>query len=391
MDSRSGKGVGVQEVSLGSFTEEGGVSKISGAVAYGARNIEEDSSGRSAVGTEDGSEEKAAGERAYSEDAKLMGYIFWCSVASSRLTREELEEVFAEAALDEELLPGEISPRDAFRRAAKFAERRAKGLVEYLEGETDPRGSAGEEYEEAPRARVMVREVKAAGGREVRHVVREVVDGIGEHLEYRTVGSLSVEEGSLSIDLQVSREELTVPEATIVDSFSEYFEHELLHYDAYAMRRIVRHALSRCSPVTLNKQGGVYVVPRSRGRELAALERFVSGLRRRSGPGGATVWRVPLVDDSDYREQIEESLAEQVLAERDALISEMRHALGERGRMTEARKDGFIERWRKLRALVDDYREALEEESLELDGDLDIASRQIQSLLSDEEHSERGA
>lgn len=361
------------EITRDNITEREGVSSLAGAVAYGAGHVEE--------GVTDSPGDVIEGR---GESASLIGYIFWCSVASSRLTREELAEVFAESALDEAFMPGDISARDAFRRAAKSTEQKAGKLSEdldYGDSEVDPRGSTtdvDEEGESAPRARVMIREVKAASGREVRHVVREIVDDVGERLDYRTVGSLSVEDGRLTVSLEVEREDLTGPEATILETFSESFAYELEHYDAYAMRRIVRHALARCSPVALNKQGGVYVVPRSRNRELAALERFVVGLRSR---GGATVWRVPLVDDEAYREQIEESLSEQVLAEKDALISEMRHALGSKGRLTDARRDSFFKRMRRLQSLVDDYKEALDEEQLEIENDLSIAGRQLRNML----------
>src|SRR5829696_10392820 len=57
------------------------------------------------------------------EEVSLLGYLFWFSVSEAEVRRKDLIGAMGDAGLDEGFAPGEISARDAFRRATSSLQR----------------------------------------------------------------------------------------------------------------------------------------------------------------------------------------------------------------------------------------------------------------------------
>jgi hypothetical protein len=204
--------------------------------------------------------------------AAFLGHLFWYSISEAHAPRGELLSAMEDAGLEERFAPGEISARDAFRRATSSLELRKVALDAAAQGRLF--GT------ERRHANLLVRDVRS-GGAPVRQVVREVVDAVGVALDHRVVAQLELSGDRINaFPLTAS---LLPEERDLLDRAEDAFAFAKGHHDAGAVRRVVSCALAECSPVGLRTSGGVYFVPRDREPELRAIGRFVEEMKDRLG------------------------------------------------------------------------------------------------------------
>jgi hypothetical protein len=309
------------------------------------------------------------------EEVSLLGYLLWFSVSEVELSRDGLLGAMEDAGLDERFAPGEISARDAFRRATSSLQR---SRVPY-----DARSQTRLFGTERRHANLLVRDVRTTGASVVRQLVREVVDAVGATLEHRTVGQL---------ELSASGEMRAFPlapglleeEQEILHEAQAAFEEAKAHHDAGAIRRPIPRALSECSPVGLRASGGVYFVPRGHEPEVRAMERFVGELKDRLKEKAkrTLIMAVELVDREEYRDAIAASLDEQVSREANALIKEMGEILRKHSKITRRRQEDLFGRVRALKGAVAEYEALLEREINDARANLELAQKEAVSLLS---------
>src|SRR5215203_6890245 len=178
----------------------------------------------------------AGAAEAVPEEVSLLGYLFWYSVSEAEVRREDLIGAMADAGLEEGFAPGEISARDAFRRATSSLQRSRVPV--------DSRSQTRLFGTERRHANLLVRDVRTTGKSVVRQVVREVVDAVGATLEHRSVGQfeLSASGGMRTFPLAAG---LLEEEGEILGTARFAFERARTHHDAGAVRRTIQRALSR--------------------------------------------------------------------------------------------------------------------------------------------------
>src|SRR5215217_5162639 len=142
---------------------------------------------KEATGGATGAEVVAIGAEAAPEEVSLLGYLFWYSVSEADVRREDLIGAMVDAGLDEGFAPGEISARDAFRRATTSLQRSRVPI--------DARSQSRLFGTERRHANLLVRDVRTSGKCVVRQLVREVVDAVGATLEHCAVGQFELSAG----------------------------------------------------------------------------------------------------------------------------------------------------------------------------------------------------
>lgn len=306
-------------------------------------------------------EKLVAVEKIHGVEVKFLGFLTWFSIADCRITRPQLSGAFAAADIDEEMMPKEISPRDAFRRATKAGETKREdlGSGQYLN--------------------ILVRDVKSDQDQIVKQLVREVVDAKNIRLEYLPVCDLVYKNEDLHV---IPREIMNHHEQTARMNIEEAFETEKGHYNGRTIRDIVQDILRGCSPVAVRPSGGVYFVPEKHGDALKALQTFVREIDsykvtdRRS-----SLYMVPVVDAEEQRQMLQESLEDQVKNETETIVEEMTKMLKSGQKITQSAAQKYVERAKGLRNLVKEYSTVLEDQKLAAKINYELAIKEAMALL----------
>lgn len=253
-----------------------------------------------------------------SEQADLIGHLFWYSLSEMLIKPDELRKNMKAAGLDEGWMPRDIRLTDAFRRAtsSKLRQQMSAGAYEnYM-------------YREVASDKVMVE----------RHLVCETVDTKGRRLDYRKVAALVLDKKNGQIDCtsQTPLADQLAQEAVI--RFHIYRE----HYSGSVLRTTVMNILKSMSPTPVRPAGGVYFVPKAFEDRLAALCRFVRLMDR----GEAE--RIPLINTLDTRGMVTRQLHEH-------LTQTLRNC--EEGLTGGLRKDRVKEIIEDAKQIVSDYKQ----------------------------------
>jgi hypothetical protein len=328
------------------------------------------------------------------QQAEFLGHLLIISVENTHVTRQELEESLSEADIDEGHMPRRISPRDAFRKAARKAEETMRKVP--LGDPSLFGGPLG-----GPHANVLVREVKAQEEEIVRGVVREVVDSSNVRLSYTTVARVELgpsdrDSGTPPV-VSVRRlgapatdpggPELLPVEEGAIRQLIERYHHYREHYDSDAVRRVLLSLLYEGNPTPMRGNGGLYFVPRAHEEVTRGLVRLAGEIeeraaRRRASRGKLSVVPIPLVDEERYRDVVEDSLEERVEKQTRSLVKEMGEVLKKGRRVSDKRRNSYIDRVRALQADVAEYEELLRTEIAGARGGLKLAHRTAMSLLA---------
>lgn len=225
-------------------------------------------------------------------DEILLGrmVLFTISIPSSTvLTRDALEKRFVDSNLATALLPPQINPIDAFRKATS----RAKNTYELPDG---------------TKAEVLCRELASTKEYLRRQITREVRDSSKRQLRYAKAITCTYfrprlekgkpVRGSERIQINVDRTELSPEELAEMRKVRDEIEARYRHYydalDSDRVRATVRNYLIHLNAIEL--KGGVYFVHVSKSAELAALQEVINSL------GECRMNTIPIVDLPRERE-----------------------------------------------------------------------------------------
>ena len=231
------------------------------------------------------------------DDSVLLGKLVLFTITDEKITRQVLESRFLALGLDTDMLPPEIKPIDAFKKATSEAKEKYP-----LPGDRQ--------------AIVLCRDVNSTTEYVRRQITREVKDARARTLSYskaidctfyraRTVtdqnGRQRVQKGSERVQIKIDPTNLDAAELAAVkqiaknieDRYSEYYS----HLDGNRLRATVRDYLKHLNAIEI--KGGVYFVHINHSDELNRLSTLVSGLG-----GGCMMHTIPLVDIERERQMV---------------------------------------------------------------------------------------
>lgn len=211
------------------------------------------------------------------EDGNQLGNIFWYSITGEvEITRDSLHEKFNEIGIEENWLPNEIRPSDAFRRATRETQRKKVPT-------SNP--NVYKNY--------LVREVYSGTDMIQRNIVVEIVDQSGKRLDYEpkaTVMTLEKENNNFVIWVEDGEEYAGEMAKEAKNKFIKYVE----YYSSQQLRVMVSKYLGSLAPTSVRSNGGVYFVPRNYSNDLKKLE-ILCGELNSEGVS------IPMYDTSDNR------------------------------------------------------------------------------------------
>lgn len=309
-------------------------------------------------------------QQAKGVEIEYLGNLVWSTITDCSITFEQMKAAMEAAGIDPKYLPRTINPRDAFRRAIKTSEVRNEPL-------DDPTKVKPEEMRYL---NILPRQVRMDKDALVFQLVREVVDSKNQRLEYTPIVEYVLgADNALKVASMTTLDGPTWKRALALE---DEYQRCQDHYDGIRVRGIVTAIIEECRPVSVRPSGGVYFVPQAFDDRIEALREFVSRIAeygtttRRS-----TVRTIPVVDASEQRDMITESLEEQVEGGSQALIEEMTALLKSGKRITTTVAQKFIERVRGLGDLTKTYEEMLTVQSSKAASAIEVARLQAQALL----------
>ncbi len=292
-------------------------------------------------------------------EVEYLGCLLWSTVSSIlKIPTGDLKEALTESGL-EAFMPREIHPKDAFRRVTKL-----------LETKKEP-------YGENQYVNLLVRPI-SGGDKTVRQLVREVVDGKNVRLEYKPVIQFEMEGETLSIIPLVH--DLTSIEMEMIGKVPELHAEAMKHYDGKHIRYMFKSILKECNPVSVRPNGGVNFIPQKNINTVTAAKELAKRLNRYEG--NVKMWSVPVIDATEHREMVGESLEEQVIGGSNTLIEEMKEIIGDSSKQIGVRKaKGFADRIKKMKESVQEYEEMLEFQAIKANENLELAQQIAVKLM----------
>lgn len=292
-------------------------------------------------------------------DVEYLGCLLWSTVSDVlKIPAEDLKEALTKNGL-EKFMPRKINPNDAFRRVTKLFETRR------------------EPYGKNTYINLLVRSV-SSGNKNVRQLVREVVDGKNVRLEYKPVVQFEIEKENLSIIPLVN--DLTPQEIEIMNKLPGLHDEALHYYDGTHIRYVIKNILHVCNPVSVRPNGGVSFISQKNMKTIEAVKKLAKQLNEYQG--NVKMWSVPVIDAYEHREMIEESLEEQVLSGSNSLIREMREIIEDPGRTVGVKAaKGFADRIKEMKNTVAEYEDLLEYQAIKARENLELARRLAVKLM----------
>lgn len=294
-------------------------------------------------------------------EIEYLGSLVWSTVSDIlNIPIDDVKNALTEVGLDK-FMPRPINPRHAFRRVTKA-----------FEIKKSPYGK--DNY-----VNLLVRDVKYEGGEIVRQLVREVVDGQNKRLDYKPVLQLEIGEND-QIAITPLVKNLIPAEQAVVEQLPKAHEEALHNFDGTHIRYMFSNIMQQCNPVSVRPNGGVSFIPQKYAQRVNAAKALAKRLNGYSG--NVRMWSVPVIDATEHREMVEESLEEQITAGSLSLIEEMKTVMQDssRGPTTRMAK-GFADRVRKLKDAVTEYEELLETQATKARADLELAQVQAVKMM----------
>jgi hypothetical protein len=324
-------------------------------------------------------------------EVSFLGRLLWYTVTDLKITREQLASIFAAHGIDEKYLPNPISARDSFRRATKEAEQKRIEIKDDTRaaGNDTPAPDANA-TDKAPEKKgtkclnLMVREVFMNHELIIRQLVREIVDGQNKRLDYRPIYELALEEDRFSASPLV--DDISDIEKAKVEAIELDYEDGKINYNGRHLRDVVNKILFDCNKVAVRPSGGVYFTPIAYEETTLALQHAVSDLGEYTVTcEKSKMWSIPVIDVSEQRDMIQETLEDQVKNESQALIKEMAEIIQKGRKVTAKTAAQYIDRVKGLQGMVKEYEDMLEREIISSQANLEAAMQQALSLLSNQD------
>ena len=287
-----------------------------------------------------------------------LGNIVWYTIRECELTRDQIKTGLADAGLSESFAPRKTSPSDAFRRAVRDAEQRK---VPRFDGTF---------------VNFLLRYVSSTKDELACHIVREIVDAQNKRLDYQQVAEVGLNRKDNSIyrrDLMPWRTE----EPDVPTDVAQRYDRYLDSYDGGHLRIIVHDVLHTLNPIAVRPTGGVYFVPAEGEATLHKLQKFVQTLG-----GGSDLWLMPVLDTAGSRAVVRSTLDREVEETSEKVIAELYTMLKRKGEISEADQRRSLVELHRLQDLTARYEGLLQDKLLDAQSRLDVALRQVKSLLA---------
>ncbi|MCR4425032.1 MAG: hypothetical protein NUW23_02420 [Firmicutes bacterium] len=284
-------------------------------------------------------------------ESRPLGWVSAYEIPENiKITRDELRARFDEAGVDPSLMPPEIRPVDAFRRATREAE------ITGLKGPDNTRRN------------VLVREVVSSKDGVIRHLVDEIVDANNVRLSYGTVAQIRFDRSSSDLTSQSWGSDALIVDtlAKIAGLYDEYRR----YYQGDHIRRTVSGILHGMSPTFM--KSALYFVPEKYQEDLFKLRALCHLVSEE-----CRFIVMPLYDAHDARAMIAENFQNQVKRHILSLSEQIR---GE-APISETAAARIIEETKTLLAQVNEYEQVLRTNLSYLEADVEIVRAQIRAVL----------
>lgn len=282
----------------------------------------------------------------------IIGYLTWYSIGDALYDRDDLRSKLLAAGINENFLPKEIRPSDAYRRATTAVERK-----KFRQNETD------KEYKN-----YIIRDVVTRGEKLQRNIVVETVNQEGERLDYETEGAkmyFDKKSNQFTFDAKDDHAEELAEEA------QKLFEKYLKAHNGATVRGSVVQYMNNLSPTPVRPSGGVYFVPIKYESNLRSLVSYVSSFEK----GEAHM--IPLVNDDENRSLIRNKVKEHL----EKIISQCRIAIRDDGGLQKGQMRALIEEAKRTVIQFRDYKELLSDTIADLDSSVELVRNSIHELL----------
>lgn len=273
-------------------------------------------------------------------DDVLLGRIVMFTITDEQIDRAALEQKFQDLNLDPRMLPPEIKPIDAFKKATSDATNKY----------TLPNGQV---------CTVLCRDVTSTTELVKRQITREVKDTKARTLSYsraidctfyrastekKADGTTGTKKGSERVKIMLDPAGLDQSElaevSTIVDEISARY-HRYYHFlDGNKLRATVRDYLKHLNAIEL--KGGVYFVHINRSDELSRLQQLVAYLG-----GGCSMYSIPLVDIDRERQMVTAAFQREASQQLNEVAKECAH-------LRESRKSITPQAYARIKERYDD-------------------------------------
>ncbi|NLI11533.1 DUF6744 family protein [Pelotomaculum propionicicum] len=245
----------------------------------------------------------------------LLGHLEFHTVPDLRIQKSDLASLWLKHNLPNEFLPGEIRPCDAFRRATASAQ------------QTVTVNWNGGQY----KARLMIREIKSNNEEITRALVREVIDGRNEVLDYATAGKLTFRRKNNSIHIQ--RDPYLHPEYNyygILDRIERTYNEFINYHTRDTVRNLVNKVINSANPVNIIPRSQGKFIPKNNYYLLLGLKGLLEELRPYA-KGECGMDLIPIVNTAEQRELVARRASIEIAGELDALVAELAEHLQKSG------------------------------------------------------------
>lgn len=295
-------------------------------------------------------------------DELILGHIAWYTITNPHVTYEELAELVEDLKLDASILP--IPPRlgDAFKRACRYSER--KGLdIPYSSN----------------KANFLIRPVSQNADEIERHLVLEIVDTEGKHLEYHDAAHLRFDRTTnvLHVKKRSMPDDLDAMVIQTINLFNGKFEEAAKYIDAQVIRRMVRNQLDLMRAIGVRRQGSVYFYPHDEHDTGEALEKFC----RKMG-AGSDFHHLPLVNTKKQREMVKAAFEDEVHDEATQIITELSRLAAEKTEITDRAWTQYRDAFNRLKSRMGDYRDLVDAELTKADVEMGALENQLLTFMT---------
>jgi hypothetical protein len=349
------------------------------------------------LGHDDGAQTGLAGylEAMEADDAPVLGYLVLYSVFDGQVTRDDLEDWFAELGLDAGHVPQPIRAVDAFEKITGPAGVRLSYPLPLADGQASPRRRrrprTGEEGQQQA-ATLMVRHVRRDSNQIVRHVVREVRNEAETRLSYdtrlaecvfRRDAQPTAAHGAGALDLSIGHAAIqALPDAeqrqvyALLSQLRDAYDRHCTYMTGDRLRGMLRTYIEGLNAIRVRPTGGVYFVHGRHARTLAALRELV----QRFG-AGSHLARVPLPDQEEMREMVIAAFTTRAREDLDKLAHDIAAAQQD-GSTGQAAIQALHKRFTTLQAAAAEHAQLLGTSLDDTGAALKLVNVQLASLLT---------
>jgi hypothetical protein len=237
----------------------------------------------------------------------LLGYLEFHSVADFKIRKDDLAALWSKHNLPADLLPGEIRPCDAFRRATAAAQGEVK--VDWSGGQYD--------------ARLLVREVKCDAGEIVRLLVREIVDSKNEVLDYGTAGKITFTRNIGAVKTECSWGMLSeYGYDAVLRKMADTFDDFVLYHNRDTVRSLITRVIRSTNPVSIVAHSSGKFVPKKSKSILDNVKGLLLDLRKYAIDQDCGMEILPIIDTKDQRELVARRASIELSSELDEVVTD---------------------------------------------------------------------